>query len=91
MIRLTISTSRAVWRWLRCLVHRLRDPFRLRELDEIRTQMNFWHEEERRTMEEAFAAFDRGDYTEYEKIWAAHENATKRCKTEVRDRLATFR
>ena len=53
--------------------------------------MNFWHEEERRTMEEAFAAADRGDYAEYKRLWNVYKNAKRRCKAEVSDRLAAFR
>lgn len=76
---------------LQSVARAFRDPFRLRELEEIKKQMDFWHAEVLRTMNEAFAAYDRRDYEAYATLWAQHLNACKRSKAEVSDRLATFR
>ena len=78
------------WRWLSRLVSDF-DPFRLKELERIQEKMKFWHEEERRTMQEAFAAFDRGDMDEYSLKWEAHKYARNRCDVEVRQKLETFK
>jgi hypothetical protein len=78
-------------RWLTAFMRYIGDPFRLAELADIEEQMKFWHAEEIRALKAAHDAFNNGNMDEYESARKAYNTACYRCKTEVADRLKTFR
>jgi len=60
---------------------------RIRRIEEINIQMNFWHREERRTLAHALDAWRHGDPEAYEFWRLRHVNAALRVERDVRKAL----
>jgi len=69
------------------LFKRLWKRTRVARMREIEKQIDFWHAEEERTMQEAFEAFRTGGVELFRPAWQRHLTASARRKAEVSDKI----
>jgi hypothetical protein len=79
--------SKTAWTVFLSLIGKIDLDAQMRELAEIRTQMDFWSEETTRLFNEAMEAFAARDYDRYKALRAYYHVAVNRYKKEVSERL----